>query len=99
MTELLAQGRWAIDHARELEIPTLIMHGGDDDMIDQSACEHLAIRIGDSAHYVNLPGMRHALFHDADRQVVLEKMVGLAKRRWRRRRVANGGRRNGTSRR
>lgn len=74
-TQLLAQGRWAIDHAREINVPTLIMHGDDDELIDQSACEHLAVRIGESAEYVRWAGMRHALLHDVDRQRVIQSLV------------------------
>jgi alpha-beta hydrolase superfamily lysophospholipase len=74
-TQLLAQGRWAIDHAREIDLPTLIMHGDCDELIDQSACEHLAVRIGQQADHVVWPQMRHALFDDVGRQRVVEKLI------------------------
>jgi alpha-beta hydrolase superfamily lysophospholipase len=63
-TQLLSQGRWALDHARELRIPTLIIFGDQDPLIDRSACQHLAIRMGESATLVPCEGMRHDLFHD-----------------------------------
>ena len=63
-TQLLSQGRWAIDHARELKIPMLLMFGESDDLIDRAACEHLPIRVGDSATMIRWPGKRHAIFHD-----------------------------------
>ena len=74
-TQLLAQGRWAIDHAREINIPTLIMHGDQDELIDQSACQNLAVRIGDDATYICWPNLRHALFHDVDREQVIERLI------------------------
>ena len=74
-TQLLAQGRWALDHAREVDIPTLIMHGDQDDLIDQSACENLAVRIGEQATHIRWPEMRHALFHDVGHKEVIEQLV------------------------
>lgn len=63
-TQLLSQGRWALDHARALAIPMLVMFGEHDELIDQAACEHLPIRAGEQATVVRWPGKRHALFHD-----------------------------------
>lgn len=66
-TQLLSQGRWAIDHARSLSIPLLLMFGESDDLIDRAACEHLPIRVGDSATVARWPDKRHAIFHDQPR--------------------------------
>jgi alpha-beta hydrolase superfamily lysophospholipase len=73
-TQLLSQGRWAIDHAREVALPTLIMHGDDDELIDRSACENIAVRIGPLASYVAWPDMRHNLFHDLGREEVVGRL-------------------------
>ena len=74
-TQLLSQGRWALDHARDIDIPTLIMHGGDDQLIDTSACEHLPIRIGSSATLVRWPDMRHDLFHEIHKDDVFDRIA------------------------
>ena len=74
-TQLLSQGRWALDHAREIDVPTLIMHGGDDQLIDTSACEHLPIRIGSSATLVRWPELRHDLFHDIHKDDVFDHIT------------------------
>ena len=74
-TQLLAQGRWALDHAREIDVPTLIMYGDADQLIDQGACEHLAVRIGNAAHHVVLPRVRHDIFHDHDHDQAMEHLV------------------------
>ena len=55
-TQLLSQGRWALDHACALAIPMLVMFGEQDELIDQAACEHLPIRAGDQATVVRWPG-------------------------------------------
>ncbi len=51
------------------------MHGDEDELIDQSACEHLAVRIGAPARYVLWPEMRHALFHDVGRERVIDRLI------------------------
>jgi alpha-beta hydrolase superfamily lysophospholipase len=73
-TQLVSQGRWAIDHAREIDLPTLIMYGEADQLIDRAACDHFAIRIGESATLVTWPHTRHALFHDRDRIFVIQRL-------------------------
>ncbi|MDG2222404.1 MAG: lysophospholipase [Rubripirellula sp.] len=73
-TQLLSQGRWALDHARQLKIPTLILLGDEDPLIDRSACEHLAIRMGNRATLLPCQGMRHDLFHDLGTSEVLAKI-------------------------
>lgn len=73
-TQLVAQGRWAIDQARHLQTPTLIMHGEEDSMIDQAACKNFAIRIGKQATLQTFPDTKHALFHDQSRGEVIEQL-------------------------
>lgn len=71
-TQLLSQGRWALDEARQIGLPTLILCGEDDQLIDRSACENLAIRIGSPASLVRFPGMRHDLFHESQSDQVVK---------------------------
>jgi alpha-beta hydrolase superfamily lysophospholipase len=73
-TQLVAQGRWAIDQARQLKTPTLIMHGEDDAMIDQAACKNYAIRIGQSATLETFSETKHAIFHDRRKDDVIERL-------------------------
>ncbi|MGB0761532.1 MAG: alpha/beta fold hydrolase [Rubripirellula sp.] len=63
-TQLLSQGRWALDQARRVDVPSLVMYGEDDALIDRSACENLAIRAGGGTTLRQWPGLRHDLFHD-----------------------------------
>lgn len=73
-TQLVSQGRWAIDQAREIDLPTLVMFGENDSLIDQSACQNLAIRMGASATLVSWPEVRHALFHDRDHEFIVRRI-------------------------
>ena len=63
-TQILSQGRWALDHARELSLPTLIIYGENDSLIDTAACDHLAIRAGEQVQCVKWSGRQHDLLHD-----------------------------------
>ncbi len=73
-TQLVSQGRWAIDHAREIDIPTLVMYGEADTLIDRAACDNFSIRIGKLATLVRWPKTRHAMFHDTDREFVMQRL-------------------------
>ncbi|QDT04271.1 Phospholipase YtpA [Rubripirellula lacrimiformis] len=74
-TQLVSQGRWALDHARDCKTATLVMYGEDDTLIDKTACDHLAIRMGESATLVKWPETRHALFHERSRPAVLDRLT------------------------
>ena len=71
-TQLLSQGRWALDHARRIDVPSLVMYGEDDSLIARSACENLAIRGGDHVTLRQWPRLRHDLFHDQGSQEVCQ---------------------------
>ncbi|QDV88876.1 Phospholipase YtpA [Stieleria magnilauensis] len=75
-TQLLAQGRFALDHAAEIETPTLIMQGTEDELIDQAACRNLALRMRDRGEFVRWSGGRHDLVHDVDADAVADQMAG-----------------------
>lgn len=70
-TQLLAQGRHALDHADRLDLPTLVLHGQDDPVTSYRASESFAIRAGKIATFVSFPGMLHEIFHEPDREQVL----------------------------
>lgn len=70
-TQLLSQGRWALDHAREVETPMLILYGDQDRLIDRSACDHLQLRSGSTSKLIRWPQARHDLLHDSDSQQVM----------------------------
>ena len=74
-TQLLSQGRWAIDHARELRLPTLLIYGEHDSLIDRDAVGNTAIRIGRDATIVHWPGGRHDLLHDRDSDSVRQRIL------------------------
>ena len=74
-TQVLSQGRWAMDHARDLDVPTLVLFGQEDPLIDRQACKNLAIRIGEGAEVRTWPQMRHDLFRESRRDQVLDAIA------------------------
>ena len=74
-TQLVSQGRWSIDHARDIDAETLLMYGEADTMIDLDACENVVIRIGEKATRLKWPNALHDLFHDHDRDDVIKQLV------------------------
>lgn len=74
-TQLLAQGRHALDHADQLDLPTLVLHGQDDPITSYRASESFAVRAGKIATFVAFPGMLHEIFHEPDRDQVLGVML------------------------
>lgn len=73
-TQLVSQGRWAIDRAHDIKPSVLIMYGEDDSLIDRSACDNFAIRVGEDVTLVKWANTRHALFHDKDRKFILQRL-------------------------
>ena len=78
-TQIVSQGRWALDNAREIQSPTLVIYGGDDSLIDGSTCEHLAIRMGERATTQVWPNARHNLLNDLERQAISEGLLAWVK--------------------
>ena len=74
-TQLLSQGRWAIDHARDLKLPTLLIYGEHDSLIDRDAVGNTAVRIGRDATIVHWPAGRHDLLHDCDSNLVQQRIL------------------------
>ena len=75
-TQLLAQGRYALDHARELISPLLVLHGDEDSSTDAAASHAFCLRVGDTAKYVNFEGMYHDVLHEIGREHVYQELLG-----------------------
>lgn len=74
-TQLLAQGRWALDHARNIRLPTLIVDGENDESIDRAASRNVAIRIGEHATHITIPQAMHDLLHDSMGDQVIRQIA------------------------
>jgi len=64
-------GRWALDHAGGLEVPLLLMHGGNDRLTSRAASREFAQRAGEWCDYMEWPGFKHELHTELGRNNVL----------------------------
>lgn len=62
--EMLAAGEWALDHARELRLPLLLMHGGDDRLTSPQASGEFAQKAGPVCTLKIWPGLYHEIHNE-----------------------------------
>lgn len=63
-------GVWAIQHAHNLSIPVLLMHGGDDKVTSIQASRQFAKNAGDRCLFLEWPGYKHELHNEKEREAV-----------------------------
>jgi alpha-beta hydrolase superfamily lysophospholipase len=69
--QMLAAGRWALEHAEQLALPTLLMHGTGDRITSASASQRFAQRAGSLCTLKLWPDLYHELQWETDRILVL----------------------------
>lgn len=74
-TQLIAQGRWALDQAAKLTLPLLVLHGEEDATTDIAASEAFCLRVGPHAKIERFSGMYHDLLHEIDHHLVVQSIV------------------------
>ncbi len=79
-TALIDSGQWALDHAGELDTPTLLMHGGEDTLTCPKASAQFA-QHATRATFRSWPGCRHDLHDDLQREQVFEYLMRWMKER------------------
>jgi alpha-beta hydrolase superfamily lysophospholipase len=67
-------GEWAIKHAGQLKLPTLLMHGGDDPITSMPATKEFAHKAGDAATLKIWDGLLHEIHNESNRTEVLAYM-------------------------
>lgn len=65
-------GLWALAHAEELEVPLLLLHGGDDRITSSKASRQFALRAGSLCTYREWAGFRHELHNELGRKEVFD---------------------------
>jgi alpha-beta hydrolase superfamily lysophospholipase len=61
---------YALQHANELKIPALIMHGEDDKITSEPASAEFAKRSSLMSEYKSWPGMYHEIHNEPDNESV-----------------------------
>ena len=72
---MLDAGEWALEHASELSIPTLLLHGEADSITSVDATIAFARSAGDIATLHTFPGLFHELHWERERQDTLQVIV------------------------
>ncbi|WP_276356774.1 alpha/beta hydrolase [Cohnella caldifontis] len=67
-------GYWALQHATELSVPLLLMHGGADSVTSVAASRQFAANAGPLCTYREWPGLRHELHNELQREDVFRVM-------------------------
>lgn len=69
-------GRWALRHARQLALPTLLVHGGADPITSCAASRLFAKRSDGAAAFREMPGDYHTLHNERDAQELFSLVRG-----------------------
>ena len=72
---MMLQGDYVIQNAPLLTKPALILHGGDDQVVDISGAEEFVSRAGDLAQLKVLPGQYHELLHEVEREQTIRDII------------------------
>jgi alpha-beta hydrolase superfamily lysophospholipase len=72
---MLDAGRWALAHAEQLAIPTLLMHGTADRITSAASSELFAQRAGPRCHLRLWAGLYHELHFEAERSEILGWLI------------------------
>ncbi len=69
---VVSAGLWALNHANELNVPLLLMHGGNDKVTSIHASQQFAERAGsDRCMFKEWPDFLHELHNDTNREEVI----------------------------
>jgi alpha-beta hydrolase superfamily lysophospholipase len=63
-------GNWALEHAKELKVPLLLMHGGDDRVTSIHASKQFAEHTKLFTNWREWPGFKHELHNETGREEV-----------------------------
>ncbi len=72
---LIDSGLWAIEHASELRVPALLMHGSDDTLTCPNGTREFAERAGQIVTHRSWHGCRHDLHDEPQRERVFAMMA------------------------
>ncbi len=70
-TNVYAAGMYALQHANELKIPALIMHGADDKITSYAASEEFAEKSKLVSEFKGWPELYHEIHNEPEREAVL----------------------------
>ena len=78
-TNLYSSGMYALQHANELKIPALIMHGEEDKITSEPASAEFAKRANLMSEYKSWPGMYHEIHNEPEKEEVFSYILNWIK--------------------
>jgi alpha-beta hydrolase superfamily lysophospholipase len=78
---VMRAGRWALQHASELSVPLLLMHGGDDKVTSIQASKQFVQLAGERCEFREWPEFKHELHNERNRANVFAVMAEWMNRR------------------
>jgi len=73
---LSGSGEWALAHAADLLIPSLVLHGGDDQIISVEASEEFVAHVRHrDKRFRRYPGLYHEILNETNPQPVLDEIT------------------------
>lgn len=72
--EMIETGQYALDHANEIALPTLIFHGSADRLTSFEASKEFASKIK-NATFIPYEGLYHETHHEPEKATVLKNML------------------------
>lgn len=78
---MLRSGRWAIEHASLLTVPTLVLHATEDKVTSSAASKQFAEAAGSVCEWIGWDGFQHELYNELRREEVFAVMRDWLSRR------------------
>jgi len=72
---MIQEGEWLLEHASELSLPLLLMHGGADRLTSLQASSEFAARAGDLCMLKVWEGLYHEIHNEPEQEAVLAYLV------------------------
>lgn len=77
--DMLSAGEWLLEHARELTLPLLLMHGSADALCSSEANRHFAETATGDPTYRSWDGLYHEIHNEPEQQQVFDTMIAWLK--------------------
>jgi acylglycerol lipase len=72
---LLETGEYAIEHAKEIEVPLLVLHGESDKLTDYKGSVAFKANAGSNVSLETFPGLYHEIHNEPEKQMVFDKII------------------------
>lgn len=74
--EMVDNGEWVLEHASQLKLPLLLLHGNADRLTSPEATRAFAVNVHSPCELYLSPDGYHELHREVDRQMTFERIIG-----------------------